>query len=261
MALDEKNAKEPNEAGAPERAVQAVAAGERGGCGAHATEDDERDVPSVQAAAAERGERPAAPQPTDRPRVVYVIGGIGSGKSSVSRRLAQLGAPVYDLDAAGHEALRLPDVKRELRDAFGPGVFDEAGEVARARLAQAAFATPEGTAELNRVTTAAIVGLLDEWLARQAAAGERTCVVEVSAYDGPQGRFPAPDETLAVVAPLEARVARAVAKGFDEADVRARIARQATDDERRAWADAVIVNDGTPEELNAAVDARWQARG
>lgn len=200
-------------------------------------------------------------QLTARPRVIYVIGGIGSGKSSVSRRLAQLGAPVYDLDAAGHEALRLPGVQRELREAFGAGVFDEAGEVARPRLAQAAFATPEGTAELNRITTAAIVRLLDAWLARQAAAGERACIVEVSAYDGPQGRFPAPDETLAVVAPLEERIVRAVAKGFDESDVRARIARQATDEERRAWSDAVIVNDGTPEELEAAVDAWWQARG
>lgn len=233
MALDERNAKELNEAGALDRAAQAAAADERS----------------------------AALQPTDRPCVIYVIGGIGSGKSSVSRRLAQLGAPVYDLDAAGHEALRLQDVKCALRAAFGTGVFDEAGEVARPRLAQAAFATPEGTAELNRVTTAAIVRLLDEWLARQAAAGERACVVEVSAYDGPQGRFPAPDETLAVVAPLEARVARAVAKGFSEVDVRARIARQATDDERRAWADAVIVNDGTPEDLDAAVDVWWRARG
>lgn len=209
--------------------------------------------------AQEKGRSGAEESPAARPRVVYVIGGIGSGKSSVARRLARLGAPVYDLDAAGHEALRLPAVKRELRAAFGAGVFDDDGEVARPRLAQAAFATPEGTAALNRVTTAAIVRLLDEWLDRQAAAGERVCVVEVSAYDGPHGRFPAPDETLAVVAPLEERVARAVAKGFGEADVRARIARQATDEERRAWADAVIVNDGTPEALDAAVDAWWRA--
>lgn len=195
-----------------------------------------------------------------RPRVVYLIGGIGSGKSSVVRILHGLGVPVYDLDQAGHEALRLPEVKGALRAAFGAGVFGADGEVVRRALAQAAFATPEGTVELNRVTTGAILKLMDGWLSRQAQAGSRVCVVEVSAYDGPGGRFPDPDEVLAVVAPPEARVARAVANGFDEADVRARMSRQATDDERRAWADEVVVNDGTLEDLRTAVEAWWAKR-
>lgn len=194
----------------------------------------------------------------ERPRTVYLIGGMGSGKSSVARILRELGVPVFDLDQAGHAALRLPEVKEELRSAFGAGAFDGEGEVVRSALAQAAFATPEGTAALNRATTRAILGLMEGWLAAQVPAS--VCVVEVSAYDGPGGRFPDPDEILAVVAPLEARVARAVAKGFDEADVRARISRQATDEERRAWADAVIANDGSVEDLHRAVESWWRSR-
>lgn len=194
-----------------------------------------------------------------RPRVVYLIGGMGSGKSSVAARLRARGVPVYDLDEAGHEALRLPAVKGALRAAFGDGVLGADGEVARPTLARAAFATPEATEMLNRITTRAIVDLMEAWLRRQRTAGERRCVVEVSAYDGPDGRFPAPDEVLAVVAPLKTRVARAVAKGFSEADVRARISRQATDEERREWADVVIENDGSLAALERAVDAWWDA--
>ena len=152
-------------------------------------------------------------------------------------------------------------MKRELRAAFGAGVFGDDGEVARPRLAQAAFATPEGTAALTPRHHRRHRAPAGRVARPPGCGGERACVVEVSAYDGPHGRFPAPDETLAVVAPLEERVARAVAKGFGEADVRARIARQATDEERRAWADAVIVNDGTTEALDAAVDAWWRVHG
>ncbi len=198
-----------------------------------------------------------------RPWTVYLIGGIGSGKSSVVARLREWGVPVCDLDETGHRALCLPEVKDALRRAFGACVFDECGDVVRRALAREAFATPEGTATLNRITTKSIVKLLDEWLARQAALAARrgdsapVCVVEVSAYDGPNGRFPNPDEILAIVAPLEARIERAMANGFEEKDVRARIARQPLDGERRAWAGAVIENDGDMAQLHAAVDAWW----
>lgn len=198
-----------------------------------------------------------------RPWTVYLIGGIGSGKSSVVARLREWGVPVCDLDEAGHRALCLPEVKGALRRAFGACVFDECGDIVRRALAREAFATPERTATLNRITTKSIVKLLDEWLARQAALAARrgdsapVCVVEVSAYDGPNGRFPDPDEILAIVAPLEARIERAMTNGFEEKDVRARIARQPLDSERRAWADAVIENDGDMAQLHAAVDAWW----
>ena len=78
-------------------------------------------------------------------KTVAIIGGIGSGKSSVASAFAAMGAGVVDLDAFGHVALLLPHVKEDLRRAFGPEVLGPDGEVNRKALAEAAFATPYQT--------------------------------------------------------------------------------------------------------------------
>lgn len=182
-------------------------------------------------------------------RVVYVIGGMGSGKSSFSKALASEGVEVLDLDAVGHRALEDAGVVSKLREAFGPGIFDEAGAIDRKRLAKAAFADSDALLQLNEATTSFIVFEMLAWIEHCAARGCGLCVVEVSAFDGPGGRFPEPDETVAIVAPLELRVARAVAAGYAEIDVRARIGRQPSDEARAKWADVVFENDGPVEEL------------
>jgi dephospho-CoA kinase len=74
---------------------------------------------------------------------------------------------------------------------------------------------------------------------------------------GQAGRF---DLVLVVVADVETRVARLVRRGLAEADARARIAAQATDEQRRAVADVVLDNSGTPEQLAAQVDRFWRER-
>lgn len=183
------------------------------------------------------------------PRVVYVIGGMGSGKSSFSKALASEGVEILDLDEVGHHALEDARVVSKLHESFGPGIFGEAGVIDRKRLAKAAFADPDALSRLNEATTSFIVLEMRAWVERCAARGCSLCVVEVSAFDGPGGRFPEPDETVAVVAPMELRVARAVAAGFAEPDVRARIGRQPTDDARAEWADVVFVNDGSVDDL------------
>lgn len=187
--------------------------------------------------------------PQRNPRVVYVIGGMGSGKSSFSKALASEGVEVLDLDEVGHRALGDAGVVSKLREAFGPGIFGEAGVIDRKKLAKAAFADSGALARLNEATTSFIVFEMQAWVERCAARGCSLCVVEVSAFDGPGGRFPEADETVAVVAPLELRVARAVAAGFAESDVRARIGRQPSDDARAEWADVVFVNDGSVDDL------------
>lgn len=195
----------------------------------------------------------------DRPWVVYVTGGMGSGKSSVSKALEAAGVDVLDLDEVGHEALESSEVRSSLLEAFGPGVFGEDGSVVRSKLAKAAFASASDLAKLNEATTPFIVGRMREWIERRKELGRPLCAVEVSAYDGPRGRFPGADEVVVVTAPLEARVSRAVAAGFPEDDVRARIARQPSDELRREWADEVVVNDGSLADLDRKV-REWLAR-
>ncbi|MEG0376535.1 MAG: dephospho-CoA kinase [Raoultibacter sp.] len=192
-------------------------------------------------------------------KTVFIIGGMGSGKSTVTKLFAEFGAPTIDLDVIGHEILTFDDTKHALEEAFGADIFDGEGNVVRGALATKAFASDEATAQLNSISMTRIVRQLDALLREFAADGASIVAVEVSAYDGPNGWFAnVADAVVAVVAPEEKRIARAVAKGFDEADVRRRLAQQATDTERRAWADYVIENDSDFDALRDRAMQVWK---
>lgn len=187
-------------------------------------------------------------------KTVAIIGGIGSGKSSVAAAFASMGAGVVDLDAFGHVALLLPHVKEDLRRAFGPQVLGQDGEVDRKALAQAAFATPYQTELLNAITHPVI---MEQGLACAAELHKRheLVVVEVSAGEMTKESFAWADAVIAVSAPEILRIFRAVMRGGqDEADVRARMARQATDEEREELADFIIKNDGSLEDMKSQVE-------
>ena len=186
-----------------------------------------------------------------------LIGGIGSGKSTVSNLFLEQGAYCIDMDTIGHRQLFDPNVKRELVETFGPEILDDARHIDRARLAERAFASDEATAALNAITHPRIMSMLKQRLDRGENAGSELCIIESSAYAGPgtalDGLAEEIDGIIAVVASEELRVARAVKRGMDEADVRARMARQATDEERRSWADYTIENNGSLADLEQQV--------
>ena len=75
-------------------------------------------------------------------KILGLLGGVASGKSLVSRQLAELGAVVLDADRAGHEALRLPSVEEAARRRWGDAVFGPDGHIDRSRLAKIVFAPP-----------------------------------------------------------------------------------------------------------------------
>ena len=83
---------------------------------------------------------------------LFVIGGMGAGKSTARKALVDEGLPYIDLDVVGHEVLKWDIVKEELREEFGDDVFDENGEVVRRALAAKAFVSPYETRALNRIT-------------------------------------------------------------------------------------------------------------
>ena len=190
---------------------------------------------------------------------ILIIGGMGAGKSSVTSALASQGLPVVDLDRLGHVVLTWDFVKKELRDAYGAGVFTAEGEVDRAALAAVAFATKEGTDTLNRITQPRIDQALHNELVRLVSEGHTAAVIESSSFTGQAPLVALADYIVVVTAPEELRVARAVAAGWSEADVRARMARQLTDEQRLRFATVSFVNDGTPEQLYDQVVSWWNA--
>lgn len=191
---------------------------------------------------------------------VFVIGGMGAGKSTVLKALVDEGLVCIDLDKVGHALLHEAAVKSEIADAFGADVLNEAGEVVRSELARRAFADEAGIRTLNGIMHPRIEGALGEQLVKLEEQGCPAVVVEYSAFEDrsmPIARLA--DVVVAVIAPLQMRVDRAVATGFDEEDVRRRIDRQIADAKRIGQADVVFENDGTKEELYEKVRMWWRS--
>lgn len=187
--------------------------------------------------------------------VVGLTGGIGAGKSTAARRFAALGATLIDVDALGHVVLE-PGGK-----AHG-AVLDAFGTVDRRELGAIVFADPAELARLTAISHPAINAELAEQLAALPAATGVVVLDMAILAESNLGRLDPPYGYTVVVtveAPIELRVQRAVARGMAEADVRWRIAAQASEDERRALAEHVIVNDGDEAALHRQVDGVWSA--
>ncbi len=188
--------------------------------------------------------------------LIGLTGGIGSGKSTVSARLAELGARVIDADAITR-AVQQPgtEVFAAIVERFGPGVVAGDGTLDRPALAAIVFNDPEELKALNAIVHPAVGVAIAEQLAA-AAETDDVVVLDVPLLVE-SGRD---DMAALVVVDLdpEVAVARLVEhRGFTEGDARARISRQASREDRLAKADRVLDNRGTVDGLLAQVDALW----
>ena len=190
---------------------------------------------------------------------LFIIGGMGAGKSTARKALVDEGLPFIDLDKVGHDVLMWDMVKEELVETFGEDILDEDGEVIRPALAKKAFVSPAETRKLNRITMPRIEDAYTDRLAELEREGHEAVVVEYSVFKSRASSLAySADVVMAVLAPLDLRIERAVASGFEESDVRRRIAQQITDADRIEAADVVFNNDGTPDELRNQVLLWWQ---
>lgn len=192
-------------------------------------------------------------------RKIFVVGGMGAGKSTARQALVDAGLPYIDLDQVGHQVLKWDTVKEELAETFGDDIIGPDGEIVRSAVASRAFVSPADTRKLNRITMPRIEEVYTDLLAQLEAEGHDAVVVEYSVFKNREMSLAySADVVLAVLAPLDLRIERAVASGFEEADVRRRIARQITDADRIEASDVVFSNDGTKEELRNKVLAWWE---
>jgi len=192
--------------------------------------------------------------------LVGLTGGIGSGKSEVSRRLAALGAVIVDADVIAREVVApgTPGLAQVV-EAFGAGVLRADGSLDRERLGRIVFADADKLAQLNVI----VHPLVGERIAEIMADVERTEPDAIVVYDVPllvenglQDRY---EVVVVVAATPQTQLRRLVEqRGMTEADARARIAAQAPLGAKLAVADIVITNDGDLEALDTTVGEVWR---
>jgi dephospho-CoA kinase len=189
-----------------------------------------------------------------------LTGGIGSGKSEVSRRLAAHGAVIIDADLAARSVVApgTPGLAR-VGEAFGPRVLGADGALDRERLGAIVFADPAALATLNGI----VHPLVGEWMraadrtAVEAADGDVIIVHDVPLL-AENRRATDFDLVIVVDVPPEIQLERLVAqRGMTPDQARARMAAQASREQRLAVADVVIDNSGSLADLDRRVAEVW----
>ena len=168
-----------------------------------------------------------------------ITGGTGCGKTTALKAIESLGGLVLDCDAIYHELLKTDPSLLEAINARFPGVVEN-GELQRKKLGAIVFADPQALLDLNAITHAAVKAEVER---RLATAPALAAIDAIELFDS--GLAPLCDATVAIVAPLEDRVRRLMARdSISEEYARARIAAQKDEAWFRAHCDAVLENNG-----------------
>jgi len=192
---------------------------------------------------------------------IGLTGGIGSGKSTVTKVLAELGAPIIDADKVGH-AIYEPDgpAYADMIAAFGEGILAPDRTIDRKKLGPIVFADPSALKRLNSIVHPKMFARMREMVAAMRAAGERKPIVIEAAILIEANWQPLFDEIWLVVTSREQVLARIERdRGMAREQIEARIRAQLPDAERRKHATTVITNEGTVEDLQAKVKDLWRS--
>ena len=193
-------------------------------------------------------------------KVIGLTGGIASGKSTISRYLAELGAIIIDADKLAREVVEPGQPAwQEIVDYFGPEVLTTAGNLDRNRLGQIVFLRPEARQQLNQITHPRVIEktrkLLHE-LTIKAPQG-------VAVVDAPllieAGMTDLVDQVWLIAVEEEIQISRLIARnGLQEAEARRRIASQMPLQEKVKWADCIIDNNGSIVDTLKQVQRLWK---
>ncbi len=192
-------------------------------------------------------------------KVIGLTGGIGSGKSTVSRFLAELGAVIIDADKVGHEALK-PDTElwREVVAAFGEQILTPGGDINREKLGEIVFSNPDSLVRLNRIMHPRLYEVVKAQLEEYRRQGIGVVVLEAPLLVE-AGWTSLVDEIWVTVA-SEATVLQRLQErtGLSEPESLSRIRSQLSFVERVRYADVTIDTDGELDELRVRVEKLWR---
>ncbi len=189
---------------------------------------------------------------------IGITGGLGSGKSEVTRFFKQQGARVFDADVeAKLILLRSEQVRKAVIAAFGETVLNEIGELDFQRLARQAFANPDRQSQLNEIIHPEVILATEKAMILAEQAG-----IEMFILDAPllfEARMEEYlDLTIVVIADRKVRIKRALERGnLTEEDIVRRIELQMPDKEKQARADLVVTNNGTLDQLQAELQVLY----
>ena len=193
--------------------------------------------------------------------VIGLIGGIGSGKSSVSAILNSLGVDVIDADKVGHEAYT-PDSEgwRKVISAFGQDIVGPENEIDRKKLGSIVFSDPSEMEKLNKLMHPIIHDLVEEKIQNLADQGINVVVLEAAILIEANWQD-LTDEIWLAKANREVVIERVkLRNNFSREEIIKRIESQMSNNDREKHADIVIDNDGTIEQLEETVKTLWQSR-
>ena len=191
---------------------------------------------------------------------IGLTGGIGSGKSTVSKLLAELGAPIIDADKVGH-AIYAPDgpAYPDMIAAFGEGILAPDRTIDRKKLGPIVFADPAALKRLNSIVHPKMFARMREMVDAMRTGGEHKPIVIEAAILIEANWQPLCNEIWLVVASRERVIERVERdRGLKPEQTEARIRAQLSDDDRRKYATTVVTNNGTIDELRTKVGDLWQ---
>lgn len=193
--------------------------------------------------------------------VIGLTGGIGTGKTEVSRMLQELGATVINADQVGHEAyIPHSEAWEEVVKAFGKDIVRESGEIDRRKLGAIVFSDPAQLSVLNGIMHPRMAAIVSEKLQGLAQSGVKVAVVEAAVlFEASWDSLV--DEVWTTESPEDTVVVRLQERnGLAPEEVRKRIASQMSSTERSNRATEVVNNSGELADLESTVRAIWERR-
>ena len=192
-------------------------------------------------------------------RIIGITGGIGSGKSTASRHIRELGYDVIDADGIAKELAEDPSVLSEIRDFFGDSVIGDNGVLDRRRMAKIVFSDIRKRELLESIITSRVIARVGEIIEDYRSGKLKASRDDTVFLDAPTlfetGADRLVDEVWLITCDMETRLERAALRDTaTREELEARIASQMPEDEKADKADLVICNNGSREEMYKVID-------